>query len=160
MNETLESLRSFAARLAAATAGIAEADLRRLERDGGWSVLDVVSHLGDLELVYAVRMRDLLAGSGERTLQPLAQDEWVQHVHRREEPLAELLEEFRFHRRMNLALIERLSPAELDRTGVHPQYGALSIRDVAGRLLRHDAKHLGQIERIKTALGIGTTPTP
>jgi DinB family protein len=160
MKETLETLRAFQSRLVLAVHGIAEEDLRRLEREGGWAILDVIAHLGDLELVYAVRMRDILAGSGDRTLQPLAQDAWVERVHRRDESVAELLEQLSFHRRMNLALFERLSGEELDRTGVHPQYGTLSVRDIAGRLERHDAKHLGQIERIKTALGLRASETP
>ncbi len=160
MKETLDRLRAFQSRLVLTIHGIAEADLRRLEREGGWAVLDVIAHLGDLELVYAVRMRDILAGSADRVLQPLPQNEWIANVHRRDEPLSELLEQFWFHRRMNLSLFERLSDEELARTGVHPQYGALSIRDIAGRLERHDAKHLGQIERIMKTLGLAATTAP
>jgi len=160
MKETLDRLRAFQSRLVLAIHGIAEPDLWRLEREGGWSILDAIAHLGDLELVYTVRMRDILAGAGNRSLQPLAQNDWIAHVHRRDEPLSELLEQFWFHRRMNLALFERLSDEELARNGAHPQYGALSVRDIGGRLERHDEKHLAQIERIKTTLGLRTSPTP
>jgi DinB superfamily len=149
MHETLEKLRAFPARLAAATEGVP--DLTKPEREGKWSVADVVAHLGDLELVYAVRIRTILAGAGGETPLPvLAQNHWVEHVHRRE-PLAELLEQFAFHRRMNLALLERLSEEELSRSGVHPDYGRISVRDAYGRIERHDEKHLAQIERIKAA---------
>jgi hypothetical protein len=151
MKETLDRLRAFEARLAAAVESVAEEDLRRLEKPGGWSVLDVVAHLGDLEMIYAVRMRDILAGAGERTLQPLAQNEWIENVHRRDETRTELLDQFSFHRRMNLALFSRLSEEELSRPGVHPQYGAITPRDIAARLERHDEKHLAQIQRIKKA---------
>jgi hypothetical protein len=149
MKETLDRLRAFAGRLTSAVEAVGDADLRRLERPGGWSVLDVVAHLGDLEMVYAVRMRDILAGAGDRTLQPLPQNEWIERVHRRDETLAELLEQFAFHRRMNLALFDRLSEDELSRSGLHPQYGAITPHDIAARLERHDEKHLAQIERIK-----------
>ena len=144
MTETQEKLRAL-------LEGLSDEELRRPEAEGKWSVLDVLAHLGDLEMVYAVRMRDILAGSGDRVLQPLAQDAWVQRVHRRDETVDELLEQFAFHRRMNLALFARLSDEELARTGVHPQYGTLSIRDIQGRLERHDAKHLAQMERIRNA---------
>ncbi|HKR64632.1 MAG TPA: DinB family protein [Thermoanaerobaculia bacterium] len=143
MTETLETLRAL-------LAGLSDEELRRPEGPGRWSLLDVLSHLGDLEMVYAVRMRDILAGSGDRALQPLAQNAWVERVHRREdETVEELLEQFAFHRRMNLALFSRLSEEEWERKGVHPQYGALSVRDAKGRIERHDAKHLAQMERIK-----------
>ena len=101
----MDTLRAFHSRLLLAIHGIAEADLRRPEREGKWSIADVIAHLGDLELVYAVRIRTILAGAGGDTPLPaLAQDDWVERVHRRE-PLSELLEQFWFHRRMNLALL-------------------------------------------------------
>jgi hypothetical protein len=156
MQQSLEKLRAFPSRLESAVNNIAEPDLVRPERENKWSVADVVAHLGDLEMIYAVRIRTIVAGAGGETPLPaLAQDEWVERVHRRE-PLSELLEQFAFHRRMNLALLERLNDDELSRSGVHPQYGTLSVRDAVARIERHDEKHLAQIERIKAALGLTT----
>jgi hypothetical protein len=149
MQETLEKLRTFPPRLLAAIDGIAETDLRRPESDGRWSIADVVAHLGDLELIYAVRIRTILAGATV-TLPALAQDAWVHKVHRGE-PLSELVEQFSFHRRMNITLGERLDEEELSRSGTHPDYGALTVRDAFGRMDRHEEKHLAQIERIKSA---------
>jgi uncharacterized damage-inducible protein DinB len=151
MQETLEKLRAFPPRLAAATEGLSEAQLTRLEREGGWSVADVIAHLGDLELVYAVRIRTIVAGAGETPLAALAQNDWVERVHRRE-PVSELLERFEFERRHNLAFIDRLSGEELERRGIHPQYGSISVRDAVQRLVNHDAKHFAQLERIKATL--------
>jgi hypothetical protein len=152
MQQTIDNLRAFPAPLAATVTGLTEPESRRPEREGKWSVADVVAHLGDLELVYAVRIRTILAGAGgDSKLPVLAQDAWVERVHRREplvEPLAELLDQFSFHRTMNLALLERLSEEELSRSGVHPDYGPITIRDAAQRIERHDEKHLAQIQRI------------
>lgn len=148
MQQTLEKLRAFPSRLALAVQGIDESRLNRLEREGKWSVTDVIAHLGDLELVYAVRIRTMLAGAGDDTPLPaLAQNQWVERVHRRE-PVSELLEQFAFHRRMNTKLLERLSEDELSLRGVHPEYGTFTIRDAYERIERHDEKHLAQIERI------------
>ncbi|HUR82274.1 MAG TPA: DinB family protein [Thermoanaerobaculia bacterium] len=148
----MNELRDFHSRLLLSIHGIAEEDLRRPEREGKWSIADVISHLGDLELIYAVRIRSMLAGT-PGTLQVLPQDAWVERVHRRE-PLPELLEQFWFHRRMNLDLLARLSEEELSRGGMHPDYGALTIRDAFERIRNHDAKHLRQIERIQSTLGL------
>lgn len=151
MQETLEKLRAFPARLAAATEGLSESQLATPEKAGGWSVADVVAHLGDLELVYAVRIRTIVAGAGETPLPALAQNDWIERVHRRE-PLSELLERFTFERRHNLAFIERLSGEELQRSGIHPQYGPITVRGAAERLVNHDAKHFAQLERIRATL--------
>jgi uncharacterized damage-inducible protein DinB len=149
MQQTLEKLRAFPSRLTAAVEGVDAASLTRPEAEGKWSVTDVVAHLSDLELVYAVRIRTILAGAGGETPLPvLAQNQWVERVHRRE-PIGELLEHFSYHRRMNLALAERLSEEELSRSGVHPDYGRITIADAFGRMERHDEKHLAQIERVK-----------
>lgn len=153
MQQTLPTLRAFPSRLVTAIEGIATDDLSHPESDGKWSIFDVIAHLGDLELVYAVRIRTILAGAGGETPLPvLAQNHWVERVHRRE-PLAELLEQFSFHRQMNIALLERLTDEELSRTGIHPDYGPITIRDATARIERHDERHLAQIERIKGTLG-------
>lgn len=151
MHEILETLRAFPPRVAAAVEGLGDPALTRLEAEGKWSIADVIAHLFDLELVYAVRIRAILAGSGDTPLQPLPQNAWVEHVHRRE-PVPEFLANFGALRRMNLMLLSRLNEEELDRRGVHPQYGLMSVREAYERILRHDAKHLAQIERIKGTL--------
>jgi len=155
MQETLEKLRAFPSRLLLVVHGIAEADLRRPESEGRWSIADVIAHLGDLELLYAVRIRTMLAGA-EGPLPALAQDRWIERVHRAE-PLPELFEQFGFHRRMNVTLGERLIEEELSREGVHPDYGPFTVRDAFGRMERHEEKHLAQIERIKAAHGLSAS---
>ena len=159
MQQTLEKLRAFQSRLIMAIHGIAAADLSRVEGEGRWSIADVVAHLGDLELVYAVRIRSMLAGAGDAPLQALPQTAWVERVHRRE-PIGELLEQFWFQRRANATLAARLTGEELERTGTHPQYGTLSVRGAYERIARHDERHLAQIERIKTTLGLKASDTP
>jgi hypothetical protein len=151
----MNDLRDFHSRLLLTIHGIAEDDLRRPEAEGRWSIAEVIAHLGDLELIYAVRIRSILAGT-EGTLQALPQNAWIERVHGRE-PVSELLEQFWFHRRMNLALLGRLSEEELSRSGSHPDYGAITIRDAFERIRRHDAKHLGQIERIKATHGLASS---
>lgn len=151
-------MKDFQSRLLLAIHGIAEEDLRRPEGEGKWSIADVIAHLGDLELVYAVRMRTALAVD-EPDVPVLKQNEWVASVHRRE-PVSELLEQFWFHRRMNLALKARLTEDELARKGRHPDYGPITIAQMFERIANHDEKHLRQIERIKTTLGLAATTTP
>jgi DinB family protein/ChrR-like protein with cupin domain len=155
-------MHDFQSRLLMAIHGIPERDLVRPESEGKWSVADVIAHLGDLEMVYAVRIRTALA-LGAEGIEPdipvLKQDQWIANVHRRE-PLSELLEQFWFHRRMNLTLRSRLTEAELARKGRHPDYGPITIAQMFERITNHDEKHLRQIERIKATLGLAASSTP
>jgi len=151
-------MNDFQSRLLLAIHGIAEEDLRRVEGEGKWSIADVIAHLGDLEMIYAVRMRTALAVE-DPEVPALKQTAWIANVHRGE-PVSELLEQFWFHRRMNLALKSRLSEAELARIGRHPDYGPITIAQMFERIANHDEKHLRQIERIKQTLGLAATDTP
>ena len=150
-------MNDFQSRLLMAIHGIPESDLKRPEAEGKWSIADVIGHLGDLEMVYAVRMRTALAVD-EPDVPVLKQDAWIANVHRRE-PVSELLEQFWFHRRLNLTLKSRLTEAELARKGRHPDYGLITIAQMFDRIASHDEKHLRQIERIKTTLGLAATMT-
>ncbi|HEX7809751.1 MAG TPA: DinB family protein, partial [Thermoanaerobaculia bacterium] len=89
--------------------------------------------------------------AGDQPLPALAQDAWVERVHRRE-PLAELLEQFAFDRERKLRLVARLNDEELARSGTHPDYGAITIPMALERMKKHDAKHFAQLERIKQTL--------
>jgi quercetin dioxygenase-like cupin family protein len=151
-------MNDFQSRLLLAIHGIAEDDLRRPEGEGRWSIADVIAHLGDLEIIYAVRIRTALAHD-EPDLAPMNQNDWVASLHR-DQPVPELLEQFWFLRRSNLALKSRLTEAQLARTGKHPHYGVITVAQMYERIANHDEKHLGQIERIKETLGLTATSKP
>ncbi|HEX7152435.1 MAG TPA: DinB family protein [Thermoanaerobaculia bacterium] len=150
MQEVIDALRHYPATVALTIRDLAEPDLRRPEREGKWSIADVVSHLADFELIIAVRIRAMLA-SEHPALVPMEQEKWVANIHRGE-PVAELLEQFSFVRQLNVRLLERLRDDEWSRTGEHPQAGSITLAAICERLSRHDGKHLGQLQRIITAV--------
>jgi hypothetical protein len=152
MEETLSVLSAFPERLEAALDALTRDELHRAEREGKWSIAGVVAHLSDLELVYAVRIRTIVSGAaGETALPALAQDAWVEHVHPGDS-VAELLEQFRFDRKRNVAFVSKLGPDALGRSGKHPDYGQITVPMALERMINHDAKHLRQIERIRAAI--------
>src|SRR5205085_8194097 len=56
--------------------GVTEVTLRRPEKPGKWSVIDVVQHLADSELVVAFRTRMVLSQESP-VLQAYDQDRWA-----------------------------------------------------------------------------------
>ena len=159
MNELLDDLRAFQSQLVLAVHGLSDDDMRKPELPGKWSINDVVAHLGDLELISAVRIRAILAADAP-AVPVLDQERWVSRVHRRGEPMSELLEQLWFHRRMNIRILERLQSDDLRKQGRHYEFGLLTIGQIAERLRNHDEKHLAQIERIKTTLHLDAPATP
>ncbi len=146
-----EALRDFPDRLTRTVAGLSDEEMRRPERAGKWSIAEVIAHLAQFEMIVALRIRHILAAETP-SLFAFDQERWIEGVYRNEPP-SELIEQLAFLRGMNLNVLGRLSAAEWDRAGIHPQYGHNTIRQLVERFERHQEKHLKQIERIKNGVG-------
>jgi hypothetical protein len=139
--------------LEAAIRGISDENLRRPEKPGKWSILQVLNHLADTEMVYGYRMRMILSHE-EPPIQAYDQDLWAAKVRSNEGEVREILEEIRVMRRRNLRLLQSLRPEELKRVGHHQERGPESVSRVLSMIAGHDRVHLLQIERIKRAHGL------
>ena len=64
----------------------------------------------------------------------------------------ELVVEFLASRERDLAWVATLAPDALDRVGIHPRVGELSVRDVLHEWVHHDREHLAQILAVTQAL--------
>ena len=140
-------------RLADAVAGIAEADARRPPRPGAWSVLGVLRHLADSEVVYGYRLR-LIAASDRPTIPGYDQDAWAARLHYHRGTVADALGEWRAGRAGTLRFLRALEGDEWDRVGLHSERGEESVRHIATLLAGHDLNHERQIQRAREALGV------
>ena len=134
--------------------GLSDEQLRRPEREGKWSVMQVVQHLADSDLVYGYRIRMILAHDTP-DIEATDQDAWAIRLRYADAVLDDALRQLRLLREVNLRLIRSLSPAELDRFGMHSERGRESVRRIVELLAGHDLLHLRQIDRIKRAIGAG-----
>lgn len=141
----------FLSRLLLAIHGLADDDLRTPESGGKWSIFDVIAHLADFEGVVNTRLKLALAHDAP-PFPSFDQEAFV--LSHRGEPLAPLLEQLGFFRRMNHSLLARVTPTQRGRTGIHPSFGPLTITDVEARAQKHAERHLLQIERIRDAHGL------
>ena len=133
--------------LAARIRGLDDSTLRRPEVPGKWSVIEVIQHLADSDVVFSYRLKMILT-EDRPPLQGYDQDRWAAELHYRDVPLALALDQLRSMRSANLHVLRRLSPSQLARAGLHSERGPES----AGFLLRlmggHDLVHRRQIDRI------------
>ncbi len=139
-------------RLPAALEGLDEAALVEPEAPGKWSILQVVQHLADTELVQGMRMRRILA-EDRPDLEPMDQDEWAAALWSPDAGLEDALDPLRALRLANLRLVTAIPDAALDREAVHPERGVESLRTVLRLVAAHDLVHLDQIRRIRAAIG-------
>ncbi len=147
----------FVSRLLLAIHGISDDDLRKPEADGKWSIFDIFAHLADFEEISGARLRHILA---KETPQLAGFDQEAYVVSHRGEPLATIVEQLAFFRRRRLALAEGFTPAERSRTGMHPDFGPLTIHELLDRAQKHQERHFAQIERIRKSLGLTVSESP
>jgi uncharacterized damage-inducible protein DinB len=149
--DPLDVLRQTPARLREAVAGLNPGQLTAAEAPGKWSIRHVLRHLADAELVWAWRLRMILAHDRPR-LTGYDQDLWAQRLHYDDADAAQALDEFAVVRRSNLWLVERATPADLERVSLHAERGEESAARLVGLYAGHDLLHLNQIGRIRSVV--------
>ncbi len=87
-------------------------------------------------------------------------DRFAQFEESKGKTLAQLLEEFKNVRKKNLALLEskKLTANDLQKKGMHPAFGEVTLEQLLATWATHDLGHLGQIARVmakqyKSAVG-------
>jgi hypothetical protein len=133
--------------------GVADATLRRPEKPGKWSVIEVIQHLADSELIAGFRIRMVLS-EDRPALQGYDQDRWAAEFRYREVALSQALDQLGGLRMANLHLWKHLTPPQLERVGVHSERGPESAEHIIRLMAAHDLVHRRQIDRIFTAAGV------
>lgn len=154
--DPFEVLRTTPTVVRQAVTGVPPAVLSTAEQPGKWSMLHVVQHLADAELVGAFRYRMILAHD-RPALQGYDQDRWADALRYAESDLDGALDQLTTLRAANLRLLERTSPAERRRVGVHAERGEESVEHLLRMYAGHDLVHLRQLERIARAVGARAT---
>ena len=142
--DPLAALQETPERIRALVAGMHEEDFARSYAAGKWSVAQLLEHLAQSEMMFAVRMRMALTAPAY-VVQPFDQDRMMaregKHTGR---------EAFDFYyalRRWNLPLYRSLSAEDRERRFTHPEYGEMKVEDLLSQIAGHELHHLPQIER-------------
>jgi len=141
----------------ARTPGTVAALLRDLPT--GWTTCDegpetfspyvVVGHLIHGERTDWIPRARLILERGE-TVAFEPYDRLAQYRESEGKTLGELLEAFAILRGQNLDTLRsfRLTSADLDRRGRHPDFGPVTLRQLLATWVVHDLGHIGQIARV------------
>jgi len=121
--------------------------LSRRPAPGKWSVAQLIAHLADTEIVFAYRLRMILSRDGTE-IQAFDQEKWADVVQYDRVDTADALAVFTVVRRMNLALVKRITPRQRKQFGLHQERGKETVDHICRMNAGHDLNHLAQIERI------------
>lgn len=139
-------LSSTPARLRELVAGRTREELGRTPDPPRWSVVQILAHLADSEVVGAWRFRSVLAADGV-ALQAYDQNAWASTFRYAETDPSASLELFEVNRRATLSLLGRVDPALHANHGMHAERGKETIEHLVRLYAGHDLNHLGQVER-------------
>ncbi len=147
----VDVLRETTLALSRAIDGLSPSELRQPEAPGKWSIAQILQHLADSEIVWAWRMRLILA-QDRPVLTGYDQDLWAERLHYDQADVSDALEQFTVLRRGNLRLVESASPADLKRVGIHSERGEESLEHLQRLYAGHDLMHLQQLARVRRAV--------
>lgn len=139
------------------TPALLDAWLRGLPREwvrfnegpGTWSPFDIVGHLIHGEKTdWIPRTRQILLGGAAAEFEPF--DRHAQETTSEGKSMADLLDEFAACRAASLRELRAmdLGPAELERCGVHPEFGSVRLDQMLSAWTVHDLAHLAQASRV------------
>jgi uncharacterized damage-inducible protein DinB len=119
--------------------------------EGGetWSAFDIVGHLIHGEKTdWIPRMQIILNDGGDKEFVPY--DRFAQFEASKGKELTDLLEEFSTLRAGNLKVLRsrQLTASDMSRTGIHPDFGEVTLAQLLATWTVHDLNHIGQIVRV------------
>jgi hypothetical protein len=119
--------------------------------EGKWSKLEVVCHLADFEIVYADRMKRVIAEEGP-TMFGGDPDVFAARLAYQDRDLAEELAMIEAIRGSTARVLRQLSEADFARVGKHSEAGPLSLATLLERVTGHLPHHVKFIEEKRQAL--------
>lgn len=135
--------------LRAALAGLGTVWTDATEGPETWSPYIILGHLTHGERTdWIPRAQIILAQGADRRFTPF--DRFAQFRESQGKSFADLLEEFSRLRADNIATLAgwRLTDAELALEGEHPEFGAVTLRQLLATWVAHDLGHVAQIARV------------
>ena len=144
--ELIDRYREGTSAVEEALQGLDEADLDRRPPDGGWTARQVVHHLGDSEMMSAMRLRRLLAEE-RATIHGYDEAEFARKLYYDTRPIEPSLNAMRAARESTATLLNELSEEDWSRTGTHTESGPYSVETWLEIYARHAHDHADQIRR-------------
>ena len=117
---------------------------------GKWTAREIVQHLGDSEMISAVRFRMLLA-EDRPAIKGYDQEEYARRLHY-ERPHEASLELFRAARASTAELMACLSEADWLREGTHTEHGRYGLDTWLRIYAKHAHNHADQIRVARGSL--------
>lgn len=149
ISQAIEILERTPAVLNALLDGLSDDWVMNNEGPETFSPYDVVGHLLHGEKAdWTERTKMILDFADTKTFVPY--DRFAQYQESKGKSLRQLLDEFAAIRKTNIVWFRSLNLAEadLDKKGMHPKLGSVTLRNLLSTWVIHDLNHIAQITRV------------
>ena len=145
----IDDIAALPAQLRAAVEGLSSEQLKTPYRPGGWTVSQVIHHIGDSHLNAYIRFK-LALTENTPTIKPYDQQKWAELV---DYSLLDPEDSLQFvellHKRW-VVLLRSLAPDDLDRAFFHPETGkTVSLKRTLGLYAWHGKHHTAHITSLR-----------
>jgi len=124
---------------------------------GDWSIAQLVTHLLDADLVYAERMKRVIAEE-DPVLQGFDENAWVERLGSAAMPVAEAADLFAAHPGWVARILRLCSVGDFARVGRHTEDGQQSLAEILARITNHVDHHLRFLYAKRANLGVALAP--
>jgi uncharacterized damage-inducible protein DinB len=124
---------------------------------GRWSIAELLTHLLDSDLVYAERMKRVIAEE-RPPLVVFDEAAWVERLHSHDSPVEEAVNLFVANRRWMLRVLKRCSESDFARVGIHSEAGEQTLAEIVAAIAHHVDHHLKFLYAKRAILGVALYP--
>lgn len=149
LNDSIQMLQRTPSVLESLLIDVPEEWLRNNEGKNSWSPYHIVGHFIHNERTdWLPRIKIILSDAEHKTFEPFDREGHFQYD--QSVPIEQALKEFRMLRSNSLSALKKLEidAIALAKTGIHPAFEAVNLKQLLAAWVVHDLGHIGQITRV------------
>ena len=149
LKKHLDSAEQSPKQIAVAVSGLLDETLRYKPAADKWCILEILAHVAEMEIVFAHRLRQMLADK-KPVIAPVDQNDWASNLGYMSNLAPEMIALYGVNRHANSRLLRRMNVGGLGKSAYHPELQKdVTVADMVKRMDAHGTDHLAQIERLK-----------
>ncbi len=124
---------------------------------GAWTIAELMAHLLDTELVFAERMKRVIAEDNP-TLVSFDENRWALRLSYPDSPVADAGSMIAMNRKWTSRILRTCSESDFARSGTHTEKGKMTLADLLAYVTNHLDHHLKFLYTKRANLGAAITP--
>jgi uncharacterized damage-inducible protein DinB len=139
-------------KLRRAIAGLSDADLKAFPVPGTWSIQQVVIHLQDSDIIWASRMKCIIAEENP-TIVGFDESRFASNLFYADQRVEDAVQLFDLNRKQLSRVLRKLPDAAFARAGRHNERGAITLEQALTDMVAHLDHHLKFLYSKREKLG-------